>query len=133
MIGHDDTTSSLELDKAGKKLFGKRWLGVVPSDRVPPRRPDSYLIANLHTAAMPGLHWVCRYVDSDGNSAWHDPLARLGQAQRQRHGFERHVRRWTAEDPAPHDQEASEDNCGQRCLAALSVAKSGGFQSYVML
>ena len=64
---------------------------------------------------------------------WADPLARLGQAQRRHHGFERHVRQWTDEDPAPHDQEASEDNCGQRCLAALSVAKSGGFQSYVML
>ena len=75
MIGHDNTTSSLELDEVGKKLFGKRWLGVVPSDRVPPRRPDSYLIANLHTAAMPGLHWVCRYVDEHGNSAWHDPLS----------------------------------------------------------
>jgi hypothetical protein len=45
MIGHNDTTSSLELDEVGRKLFGKRWLGVVPSDRVPPRRPDSYLIA----------------------------------------------------------------------------------------
>ncbi len=121
----------MELDKVGKKLFGKRWLGVVPSDRVPPRRPDPYFIANLHTAVMPGLHWVCSYVDSDGNSAWHDPLARLGQAQRRHHDFERHVRQWTDEESAPHDQEASENNCGQRCLVALSVAKSGGFKSYV--
>ena len=133
MIGHDDTTSSLELDRVGKKLFGKQWLGVVPSDRVPSRRPNSYLIANLHTAAMPGLHWVCRYVDENGNSAWHDPLAQLGQAQRRRHDFERHVRQWTDEAPAPHDQEASEYNCGQRCLAALCVAQSSGFQAYVML
>ena len=97
------------------------------------RRPDSYLIANLHTAAMPGLHWVCRYVDKHGNSAWHDPLARLGQAQRQRHGFERHVRRWTDEGPAPHDQEATEDNCGQRCLGALCVAQTGGFKAFLVL
>ena len=133
MIGHGDTTSSLELDAAGKKLFGSRWLGVVPSDRVPSRRPDSYIIANLHTSTMPGLHWVCRYVDKAGNSAWHDPLAALGQAQRKRHGFERHVRQWTDEGEAAHDQAPSEDNCGQRCMAALCVAQRGGFKSYVLL
>ena len=82
---------------------------------------------------MPGLHWVCRYVDKAGNSAWHDPLAALGQAQRKRHGFGRHVRRWTDEAEAPHDQEASEENCGQRCLAALCVAKAGVMKSFLLL
>ena len=133
LVGHGRTTSSVQLDAAGQRLFGERWAGCVPSDRVPPRRPDTFLISNLLASDTGGSHWVCRYVSPDGESAWYDPLAQLGQAQRRRAGFERHVRQWTDETPAPHDQEAAEDNCGQRCLAALCTADWGGMEAFLQL
>ena len=82
------------------------------------------LIANLDERSMPGSHWVCRY---DG--AWHDPLGSNGTDQRA--ALVRRVQgSWTDDDP---EQRREEDNCGQRCLAALMVGVQLGSDGFALL
>jgi len=82
------------------------------------------LIANLDERSQPGTHWVCRY-----NGVWHDPLGSNGTGQRK--GFERRVQgSWTEDDP---EQRRDEDNCGQRCLAALMVGVQLGDEGFALL
>ena len=57
-------------------------MGVVPRDMIPDAKQNSYLICNLDKSGKQKIfHWVCRYVDSDGEIAWHDPLGTAGIAQ----------------------------------------------------
>ena len=133
-IGHAHTTGSQELERVGQGLFGSKWLGVVPSDMIPARRRDSYLICNLDKSrgggGSGGFHWVCRYVTPQGEALWHDPLGEDGAGQaaplvRQLAGVH-----WTDDDA---EQGVEEDNCGQRCLAALRLAQESGPAAFLSL
>jgi hypothetical protein len=134
-IGHADTTNSQELDRVGRDLFKTKWLGVVPRDRIPPRKKDSYLICNLDDSGKQTIfHWVCRYVTKEGKALWHDPLGESGAEQASE--LVKQVRAlWTDDDnfDDPSHQEDTEDNCGQRCLAALRVAKEMGVDAFMSL
>jgi hypothetical protein len=116
-------------------MFKSKWLGVVPRDRIPPRKKDSYLICNLDDSGKQTIfHWVCRYVTPKGEALWHDPLGESGADQASQ--LVRQVRAlWTDEDnfDDPSHQADAEDNCGQRCLAALRVAKEMGPDAFMSL
>ena len=116
-------------------MFKSKWLGVVPRDQVPARKKDSYLICNLDTSGKQTIyHWVCRYVTPKGEALWHDPLGESGADQASQ--LVRQVRAlWTDEDnfDDPSHQADAEDNCGQRCLAALRIAKEMGPDAYMSL
>ncbi len=61
IFGHSDTTGTNELYSIGKKLFGSKFLGVFPQDRLPDEiynKPSKYAIINNHTSGMSGEHWV---------------------------------------------------------------------------
>eukprot|EP01047_Picozoa_sp_COSAG01_P025527 COSAG01_NODE_1616_length_9720_cov_16.818314_8_plen_139_part_00 len=134
-IGHADTTNSQELDRVGRDLFKTKWLAVVPRDKVPARKKDSYLICNLDDSGKQTIfHWVCRYVTKEGEALWHDPLGESGADQASE--LVKQVRAlWTDEDnfDDPSHQADAEDNCGQRCLAALRIAKEMGPDAYMSL
>ena len=130
-VGHGSTTGSHDLERVGQGVFRKGWLGVVPRDMIPARRPNSFLVCNLDTSRQSGTHWVCRYVDGRGKAAWHDPLGHTGVAQagalREQLGA---VSEWTEDDA---EQGANEDNCGQRCLAALMTGGQLGEKAFLLL
>jgi hypothetical protein len=134
-IGHAGTTNSHELDRVGADMFKGKFLGIVPRDRIPPRKKDSYLIANLDDSGKQSIyHWVCRYVTPKGEALWHDPLGESGADQASQ--LVKQVRAlWTDEDnfDDPSHQADAEDNCGQRCLAALRVAKKMGVDAFMSL
>ncbi len=53
------TTYLGQLDRAGKDIFGSRFHGVYPSDKIPKltdRKP--YAILNLDRSDEPGSHWI---------------------------------------------------------------------------
>ena len=134
-IGHAGTTNSAELDRVGRDLFKNKWLGVVPRDQIPPRKKDSYLICNLDASGKQTIfHWVCRYVTPKGEALWHDPLGASGADQASL--LVKQVRALWSDpdnfDDASHQADA-EDNCGQRCLAALRIAKEMGPDAYMLL
>ena len=106
--------------RAGVKLLGT--IAVVAADEIPPK--TRFVIANLDDRGQPGSHWVCRY---DG--VWHDPLGTDGRTQRA--AFVRRVgSQWTDDDA---EQARREDNCGQRCLAALMTGKQLDREAFRLL
>ncbi len=55
----NDTTWGITLDNVSRVLFGKKFHGVYPSDKIPKltkRKP--YAIINLDTSKQNGSHWV---------------------------------------------------------------------------
>ena len=100
---------------------------------IPARKPDSYLICNLDKShgggGTGGTHWVCRYVTPQGKALWHDPLGKDG-AQQASALVQQVSAQWTEDDA---EQAESEDNCGQRCLAALRIAKEMGPSAFLLL
>ena len=53
------TTYLGQLDRAGKDIFGSRFHGVYPSDKIPKltdKKP--YAILNLDRSDEPGSHWI---------------------------------------------------------------------------
>tara|TARA_R110000772_G_scaffold53495_1_gene122402 strand:+ start:11205 stop:11654 length:450 start_codon:yes stop_codon:yes gene_type:complete len=53
------TTFLQQLNHAGKKIFGVKFRGVFPSDRIPKLNDLSpYCILNLDKSTEPGSHWV---------------------------------------------------------------------------
>ena len=119
-MGHDRTTSADALRRAGVKLLGT--IAVVAADEIPPK--TRFVIANLDDRGQPGSHWVCRY---DG--VWHDPLGTDGRTQRA--AFVRRVGSQRTDDDA--EQARREDNCGQRCIAALMTGKQLGRHAFKLL
>ena len=135
-IGHGRTTNSHELERVGQGLFKRGWQGNVPRDMIPPATPNSYLICNLDKSGKQKLfHWVCRYVCGDGTIAWHDPLGSAGIAQAQPLRRQLRGKMWTDDDNIrdPSHQGNSQDNCGQRCLAALMIGKQFGMDDFLLL
>jgi hypothetical protein len=119
-VGHDRTTNADALRRAGVKLLGS--IAVVAADEIP--TDATFVIANLDERGQPGSHWVCRY---DG--LWHDPLGSGGRKQRA--AFVRRVgSQWTDDDA---EQARREDNCGQRCIAALMTGKQLGRHAFKLL
>ena len=60
-FGHNKTTTTGELNKIGKELFGSKYLGTFAQDRLPAviyKKPSKYAIINVDTIGMPGTHWV---------------------------------------------------------------------------
>ena len=117
MIGHGSTTTSGDLDKAGKALFRSKWGGVWASDTLPQKlKKPMYYISNTDPSGEVGEHWIGIHrgfvYDSFGRSA----------KQLSCHLTGRNLRK-TDEEP---EQDISEQNCGQRSLAWLLVAKKFG-------
>lgn len=55
------TTSSQTLYNAGRILIGRNFIGVFPSDKIPPLssiQSNSSMIVNNQTYNLPGQHWL---------------------------------------------------------------------------
>src|SRR6056300_558843 len=78
LIGND-TTWLHELDKAGKKLFGTKFSGVYPSDKIPKlTKSKCYCILNLDKSGEPGSHWIALAKVKD-KIMFYDSFGRKGE------------------------------------------------------
>ena len=60
-FGHNKTTTTSELNKIGKELFGSKYLGTFAQDALPPviySKISKYAIINVDTTGMSGTHWI---------------------------------------------------------------------------
>lgn len=76
LIGHNMTTDSNELLKAGKLLLGDKFRGVFASDRIPKLLANEYAILNLDKSYEKGSHWVGLANDGEGNTYLYDSFGR---------------------------------------------------------
>jgi predicted SpoU family rRNA methylase len=120
------TTYGDQLYKVAKKIFGKKFIGVFPSDKIPKKiKKGCLLIVNVDKSSESGSHWlgVCKdktkgkilVYDSFGRSI-HEILPSIK-------GKGRNVKS-TEYDK---EQKIKETNCGARCLAFLKVFDEHGF------
>lgn len=120
-MGTRDETTTGELVKQGKRMFGGKFQGVWARNQIPffDFGPGDFGIANTDNDNQAGTHWVAvargktlknvYYVyDSFGSE---NPL-RLSRKRR---------RQVVNADTGDREQRVREDNCGQRCLAWLVV------------
>ena len=91
-------TSQLQLDEAGRSMFGHNWRGVFASEE--PLPLTGYCLVNTGTRKSGGEHWLAH-----GRGVWYDSFGRS------KYG----------DDSGDAEQRTDEYNCGQRCLAWLSV------------
>lgn len=128
ILGNESTFSN-DLETVGYKLFGSKFKGVFPSDKIP--QLDSlkrYAIINLDNSKQPGSHWIAiAYDDSDDSLLVYDSFGRKSTKiipnLNQLYGGRFDDTDYDAE------QRIKEDNCGQRSLAWLMVYDKMGKQS----
>ena len=117
----DDTTFMQDLEKVGRGLFGRKWGGVWPSDRIPTlTAAKPYAILNVDKSGLPGSHWVAIAKDGPGVFMY-DSFARPAKSliPNLKLSGNGPVR---AEVAADVEQAEAENNCGPRALAWLAVA-----------
>lgn len=119
------TTFSDKLDKVAIKLFGNRFMGVFPNDKIPKNIKMGYfLIANLDNSNEPGSHWVGIIKEKD--IIWvYDSFGRnIHKIMPGIYGKRRKIKS-TERDAEQHKKE---ENCGARVLAFLSVFNKHGIK-----
>ena len=103
-------TSQQQLDEAGRAMFEHNWRGVFASDEQHPF--IGYCVINTGTRSSGGVHWLAygrgAYYDSFGRSKYGD-------------------------ESGDAEQRTYEYDCGQRCLAWLSVVHLYGAQMAMLI
>ena len=116
IMGKNTETSNFELNDIGNRIFGKKYIGTFSSDKIPKLKKNQMCIANLDTSHQPGSHWVSFYCNEYGRCYFYDSFGRKAKSFKnlqKRNKILQEAQDYDAE------QEYSESNCGQRCIAIL--------------
>jgi|SRR5210317_744836 len=127
MMGKDNTTYLKELDGIGHKLLGVKYKGTFPSDKIPKLNDLSpYCILNLDRSTEPGSHWIALVKDDkEDRCLVYDSFGRKNTTIIPHLRFSGNGRVIdTDRDPEQHP---TQTNCGQRCLAFLSIYNKWGW------
>ncbi len=120
-IRHNGMTITRELERAGKKLVGKTFLGVFPQDQVPAMAVGESAIINNHSHDMVGEHWTAGVMTKQGLLVFDSFGRDLGKLLPI---LSKQVKILTT-DP-DRDQRYVDENCGQLSLAWLCLVKKHG-------
>ena len=129
LIG-DTTTYLSELNGIGRKLFGVKYKGTFPSDKIPKLNDLSlYAILNLDTSKQPGSHWVAIAKNPHKDETLiYDSFARKGSKIIKSLAYSGNGRIINS-DLKDSEQDIMETNCGARCLAYLVVVEKYGWDA----
>jgi hypothetical protein len=105
-MGRDETGTD-ELTSVGRCLFGRQFVGTFGCDEVPNITVNQSLIVNTQPTTSSGEHWLALY-NNGGRLIGYD-------------SFGRTIHEAVMESEPDSEQDVRESNCGQRCLAWLSV------------
>lgn len=128
LFGHDGMTMTSELDKIGKKLFGSRFLGTFPQDKLPEKiytEPSFFAIINVDTQGMPGSHWtaIAGFPDSEKILVF-DSFGRAAKTLlpllRQKN---------VVNTDLDSEQRVVQESCGQFAMALLLFVKKYGLKN----
>ena len=125
-ITGDKTTYLKQVESTGKQLWGVKFKGVYPSDKIPKLNDLSpYCILNLDSSEEPGSHWVVLAKNiGRSSSIFYDSFgrdhARIIPNLRYS-GNGRIIN--TDDDP---EQKINQENCGARCLSFLCILDKYG-------
>ena len=108
----EDTTYDVDLKRIGKELFGNKFVGVYPRDKLPKLQNNQCCILNLDYSYESGSHWISIYCKGTVYFIY-DSFGRKTK-QLLKDDIKNYV-------DAQHDAEQHEEesNCGPRALAWL--------------
>ncbi len=124
-----DTTTSKDLNEAGKTLLGGSYRGAFPSDKIPVLRHGQVAIANLDDSTGPGTHWIGIAQDKHKTIVYDSFGRKSSKIIPSVHRGGKMV--IDTDDDA--EQRVEQNNCGQRCLAALAVFEMKGSNGLLRL
>lgn len=115
------STSTSQLNKEGRKMFGSKWAGAWPADKIPKMGKGSVAMVNLDPSGKPGTHWLGMY---QGDKLWvYDsfgrPIKNILPQVYHGHGPVKTTK-------AGAEQKVFEKNCGQRALGVLEIMQEFG-------
>ena len=116
-------TKTSELNRAGKKLLGKSFVGVFPQDQIPNLRSGESIIFNNHVSGMNGEHWLGG-VKTDKGLVVFDSFGR--DLSKFLPILSKQVRILSTDPDV--DQRYVDSNCGNLTLAWLLLAKKHGVE-----
>ena len=129
-LSGDKSTYLSELNQIGRKIFGVKFKGVFPSDKIPKLNDLApYAILNLDTSTEPGSHWVSIAKRPEKNETLlYDSFARKGSKIIPKLLYSGNGRIYDS-DTKDAEQNIEEENCGARCLAYLVVVEKYGWDA----
>ncbi len=133
LIGHDNTTTNTDLDRIGKKLFRRKYVGTFASDRLPTLSEDrNFCIINVDTTGMPGSHWVaCCYDAKRDDILVYDSFGR--DTKKLLPHLQSQTRKDIYDSQYDPEQRTEENSCGQRSLSFISVFDKLGWDYAVLI
>jgi hypothetical protein len=111
-LGHNTTTTDVELNRYCKAVFGKLFRGVYPLDKIPKLKNNESCIFNLDTSDMPGSHWVGAYKNGKKNIVY-DSFGRTSKELNI--PLTKYI-----DTELDAEQHIKEKNCGQRVTAFIA-------------
>jgi hypothetical protein len=124
------TTYLKQLSDAGKRLFGMKYKGTFPADKIPPLSAMTpYAIINLDTSYQSGSHWISLALLAGGKIVGYDSF---GRDVNELLKLSNQSSRITNSDRDP-EQKVLETDCGARCLAFLVILDEQGWEVAKML
>jgi len=114
-IKHNSTTYLSEISKAGRQLFGEKYIGTFTIDQLPELKNNECLILNLDHSYELGSHW-CSMIKFNNKLYFYDSFGR----KHSKIISKKYIREKIYEDKNyDSEQNVNEENCGQRSLAFL--------------
>jgi len=107
----DKATNSIELNLLGKEMFGKKFVGVFPVDKITSAKSKKYSIVNLDSSDQPGSHWI-----SVCNGHIYDSFGRRASEMNKRF-----TKLGLINSNPNREQSYNEKTCGPHSLAAINV------------
>ena len=123
-VGKESTYLS-ELTKAGKIIFGDKYIGTFPSDKIPHMNEKESCIVNLDNSKQGGSHWVA-VVQDNNQKLIYDSFGRKTKDI---------LPKINPSIDTEYDAEQGvlESNCGARSLSALCVYYYWGRKCYLQI
>ena len=125
LLNDKNTTNNLQLSRLCNELFGSKFHGVYPSDKIPNLNfHRKFCILNLDKSYQPGSHWVACVLDSNDDIYIFDTYDRsikkiLPSIYKVKH------HRILSGNRSILEKIDGED-CGQRCIAWLLLVDRHG-------
>jgi hypothetical protein len=129
MVGHNKGTYSDELEKVGKKLFGKKFDGVYSADNYRLKK-NKYFIVNLDKVRQPGSHWIAIATDNKNRAYLYDSF---GRDTKEIIDVSGNGNNGTYDAEHDAEQDDKEENCGQRSLAWLFIYDKWGKETAMQI
>jgi len=123
------STNNKQLDRYGKSLFGKRYIGTFTADTVPDIPVNHMAIVNLDKSGRPGTHWVALVKDRKDRVIVYDSYGRKTKKILP----DLYGRGNTVDTEYDAEQTKEEENCGARCMAALVMYDLHGANTLLKL